>query len=57
MPRGRVAHQRGGRRRVLSVINAKTVQPYGRYVRLGPLAYVASHKPRAHGGSPSERGV
>jgi hypothetical protein len=52
MLRGRVARQRGGRRRVLSVINAKIAQPYGPYVRLGPLAYVTSLKPRGRGGSP-----
>jgi hypothetical protein len=40
MPRGRVARQRGGRRRVLSAINVETAQPYGPYARLGPLAYV-----------------
>jgi hypothetical protein len=57
MPRGRIARQRGGRWHVLSVINAKTTQPYGPYVRLGPMAYVASHKPRGRGGSPPERGA
>jgi hypothetical protein len=57
MLRGRVARQRGGRRRVLSAINAKTAQLYGPYVRLGPLAYVTGHKPRGRGGSPHERGA
>jgi hypothetical protein len=57
MMRGRVARQRGSRRRVLSAINAKTVQPYGPYVRLGPLAYVTSHKPRGRDGSPPKRGA
>jgi hypothetical protein len=45
MLRGRVAYQRGGRRCVLSAINANTAQPHGPYVRLGPLAYVMGHKP------------
>jgi hypothetical protein len=57
MLRGRVVRQRGGRRRVLSAINAKTAQLYGPYVRLGPLAYVTSHKPRGRGGFPPERGA
>jgi hypothetical protein len=57
MLRGRVARQCGGRRCVLSAINAKTAQPYGPYVRLGPLAYVMSHKPRSRGGSSPERGA
>jgi hypothetical protein len=43
---GRVARQRGGRRRVLSAINAEAAWLYGPYVRLGPLAYVTGHKPR-----------
>jgi hypothetical protein len=43
MLRGRIARQRGGRRRILSAINAKAAQLYGPYVRLGPLAYVTSH--------------
>jgi hypothetical protein len=57
MLRGRVTRQRGGRRRVLSAINAKAAQPYGPYVRLDPLAYVTSHKSRGRGGSPPERGA
>jgi hypothetical protein len=57
MLRGRVARQRGGRRRILSAINAKTAQLYGPYVRPGPLAYVTGHKPRGRGGSPPERGA
>jgi hypothetical protein len=57
MLRGCVARQCGGRRRVLSTINAKTAQLYGPYVRLGPLAHVTSHKPRGRGGSPPERGA
>jgi hypothetical protein len=43
MLRGRVIHQRGGRRHVLSAINAKAAQLYGPYIRLSPLAYVISH--------------
>jgi hypothetical protein len=50
-----VACQRGGRRRVLSAINAKTIQPHGPYVRLDPLAYVTSHKPHGRGGFLPER--
>jgi hypothetical protein len=57
MLRGRVVRQRRGRRRVLSAINAKTAQPYGPYVRLGPLAYVTGHKPRGRGGFLPERGA
>jgi hypothetical protein len=57
MLRGCVARQRGGRRRVLSTINAKIAQPHGPYVRLGPLAYVTGHKPCARGGFPPERGA
>jgi hypothetical protein len=57
MLRGRVARQRGGRRRVPSAINAKAAQPYGPYVRLGLLTYVTGHKPCARGGFPSERGA
>jgi hypothetical protein len=57
MLRGRVARQRGGRRRVLSAINAKTAQPYEPYVRLGPLAYVTGYKPRGRSRFPLERGA
>jgi hypothetical protein len=57
MLRGRVVRQRGGRRRIPSAINAKTAQLYGLYVRLGPLAYVTSHKPRGRGEFPPERGA
>jgi hypothetical protein len=57
MPRGRVACQRGGMWRVFSAINAKTAQPHGPYVRLGPLAYVTGHKPRGRGGFLPERGA
>jgi hypothetical protein len=57
MLRGHVARQRGGRRRVLSAINARVARLYGPYVRLGPLAYVTGHKPRGSSGSPPERGA
>jgi hypothetical protein len=57
MLRGCVTRQRGGRQRVLFIINAKTTQPYGPYIRLGPLAYVTSHKPRGRGGFSPERGA
>jgi hypothetical protein len=50
MLRGRVARQHGGRRCVLSAINAKAAQSYGPYVRLGPLAYVTGQKPCGRGG-------
>jgi hypothetical protein len=55
MLRGHVARQRGGRRRVLSAINAEAARLYGPYVRLDPLAYVTGHKPRGSSGSPPER--
>jgi hypothetical protein len=57
MLRGRVACQRGGRRHVLSAINAKTTQPHEPFVRLGLLAYVTGHKPRGCGGFLPERGA
>jgi hypothetical protein len=57
MLRGRVACQRGGRRRFLSAINAKTAQSHEPYVRLGPLAYVTGHKPCCRGGFLPERGA
>jgi hypothetical protein len=57
MLRGRVARQHGGRRRVLSAINAKTAQPYMPYIRLGPLASVTGHKPRGRSRSSPERGA
>jgi hypothetical protein len=44
MLRGHVARQRSGRRRVLSSINAGATRLY---IRLGPMAYVMSHKQRA----------
>jgi hypothetical protein len=55
MSRGLVACLRGGRRRVLSAINAEAAQLYGPYVRLGPLAYVMGHKPCGSRGTPPER--
>ena len=57
MSRGLVACLRSGRRRVLSAMNAKTAQQYGPYVKLDPLAYVTSHKPRSRGGFSPERGA
>jgi hypothetical protein len=57
MLRGHVSRQRGGRRRVLSAINARVALLYEPYVRLGPLAYVMGHKPRGNIGSPPERGA
>jgi hypothetical protein len=57
MLRGCVARQCGGKRRVLFAINAKAAQLYGPYVKLGPLAYVTSHKLRGRGGFPLERGA
>jgi hypothetical protein len=51
MPRGHIARQHGGRRRVLSAINAEAARLYGPYTRLGPLAYVTGHKPRGSSGS------
>jgi hypothetical protein len=55
MLRGHVARQRGGRRRVLSTINAEASRLYGPYVRLGPLAYVTGHKTRGSSGFPPEQ--
>jgi hypothetical protein len=55
MSRGLVAYLRGGRRRILSAINAEVVRLYGPYVRLGPLAYVTVHKPCGSRGTPPER--
>jgi hypothetical protein len=57
MLRGPVARQCGGRRRVLSVINAEATRRYGPYVRHNPLAYVTGHKPRNSSGSLSEQGA
>jgi hypothetical protein len=55
MLRGHVARQHGGRRCVLSAINAEDARLYGPYVRLGPLAYITGHKPRGSSGSPPEQ--
>jgi hypothetical protein len=57
MLRGHVARQRGGRRRVLSAINAEAARHYGPYVRPSPLAYVTGHGPRGSSGSLPERGA
>jgi hypothetical protein len=55
MLRGHVSRQRGGRRRVLSVINAEVAWRYGPCVRPSPLAYVTGHKPRGSSGFLPER--
>jgi hypothetical protein len=55
MLREHVARLRGGRRRVLSAINAEATRLYEPYVRLGPLVYVTGHKPRGSSGSLPER--
>jgi hypothetical protein len=47
---GRVACWRGGKRRVLSAINAEAARLGGLYARLGPLVYVSGHKPRGSSG-------
>jgi hypothetical protein len=57
MLRGHVARQRGGKRRVLSAINAETVRRYGPCVRPSPLAYVTGHKPRDSSEFLPERGA
>jgi hypothetical protein len=57
MLRGHVARQRGGRRRVLSAINAEAARRYGPYVRPSPLAYVMGHGPRGSSESLPERGA
>jgi hypothetical protein len=55
MSRGLVACLCGGRRHVLSAINAEAARLHGPYVRLGPLAYVTCHKPFDNCGTPPER--
>jgi hypothetical protein len=57
MLRGHVARQRGGRRRVLSTINAEVAWRYGPYVRHNSLAYITGHKPRGSSRSLPERGA
>jgi hypothetical protein len=57
MLRGHVARQRGGKRRVLSAINAETARHYGPCVRPSPLAYVMGHKPRDSSGFLPEQGA
>ena len=54
MPRGHIIRRLGGRRRVLSAINAETARPQWPDVRLRRSAYVMSHKPR---GSSGEHGA
>jgi hypothetical protein len=51
MSRGLVTCQRGGRRHVLSAINAEVERLHGPYVRLGPLAYVTGLKPSGSSGA------
>jgi hypothetical protein len=55
MLRGHIVCLRGGRRRILFVLNGETVRLQGPYVRLRPLAYVMGHKPRGSNGPPPER--
>jgi hypothetical protein len=57
MLKGHVARQRGGRRRVLSAINAEAAWRYGPYVRHNPLAYVTGHKPRNTSGPLPKQGA
>jgi hypothetical protein len=57
MPRGHIVRRLGGRRRVLSAINAETARPQWPDVRLRRSAYVMSHKPRGSSGSLSKRGA
>jgi hypothetical protein len=45
MLRGRVARQRGGRRRVLSAINAEAARRYGPFIRHSPRGLY--HGPQA----------
>jgi hypothetical protein len=54
---GHIIRRLGGRRRVLSAINAETARPQWPDVRLRRSAYVMSHKPRGSSGSLSERGA
>ena len=56
MPRGQVARQHGGRRRILSTINVEAARLYEPCARLGPLAYVTGHKPRGSSGTPPRPG-
>jgi hypothetical protein len=55
MLRGHVARHHGGRRRVLSAINAEAARLYVPYTRLDLLAYVTGHKPRGSSGCPPRR--
>jgi hypothetical protein len=57
MPRGLVACQCSGRRRVPSAINAEVERLHGPYVRLGPLAHVTGLRPSGSSGAPSEQEV
>jgi hypothetical protein len=55
--KGHIVRRLGGRRRVLSAINAETVRPQWPDVILRRSAYVMSHKPRGSSGSLSKRGA
>jgi hypothetical protein len=57
MLRGHIARQRGGRRRVLSAMNADVAWRYRPRARPNPLAYVTGHKPRGSSGFLPERGT
>jgi hypothetical protein len=52
---GRVAYWRGGRRRVLSAINAEAARLGELYAWLGPLVYVSGHKPRSSSGRSKDK--
>jgi hypothetical protein len=54
---GHIVRRLGGRRCVLSAINAETARPQWPDVRLRLSAYVMSHKPRDSSGSLSEQGA
>jgi hypothetical protein len=57
MPRGHIVCWLGGRRRVLSAINAETTRLQWPDVRLHLLSYVMFHKPCGSNGSLPERGA
>jgi hypothetical protein len=52
---GRVACWRGGRRRVLSAINAEAARLGRLYARFGLLVYVLGHKPRGSSGRSKDK--
>jgi hypothetical protein len=57
MLRGHIVRQLGGKRHVLSAINAETARPQWPDVRLRWSAYVMSHKPCGSSRFLSERGA